>query len=191
ASEGKAINPADWELPSALIQLGACIVCAILGFGIAWAKSRPFAPPSEDKELPTVLPVDNMSRGISRAPLPTPPLAQRPVRSARATGVRRTQPVPSTGSTAVWWVVGALAIGLFVCVIPVGGLIVWRLWSVSSPPPQPVVVVKGDPQPFDGNNFQFKDKEWGQEVPKMPKGMEVPPGGPAGGPQFPQQMEKP
>jgi WD40 repeat protein len=191
ASQGKPFDPKEWELTFSLVLLALCIVCALLGCGIAWGTSRSSAPPSVDEEPDTVLPVEPTAQAISRERLPAPPLARRPPSAARPISVKRTQLAQSSGSNAVWWILGGLAIGFFVCVIPVGALIWWRL-DYYTPAPKQGVVVKKDNQPIDGNNFQFKDKDWGQDAPKLPRGNEMPPGGPQQLPfQDPQQIAKP
>src|SRR5262249_33049584 len=50
AGQGKELNSTDWKLTSTLIELGVCVVCALLGSAVALAMSSPSEPSPRRKE---------------------------------------------------------------------------------------------------------------------------------------------
>jgi WD40 repeat protein len=198
-SEGKAVDSNDWKVISGLIEFGICIFCAFAGFAIARIgeaspkqdepEPQRFRTPARSADEPIdVISVEDRTDGISSRPIPTRPVLPFAGKPAESRGERepatrqkiakRQRTAESSGSNTVWWIIGGVAIGFFVCVIPVGGLIAWRLYNVATPaaPKTAVGVQKEGPanQDFAGPGF---DKEWRQDGPKMPQGMDMPQGG--------------
>jgi WD40 repeat protein len=205
AAHGKPLDSTDWQLTSSLIELGICIVCALLGFGIALATStridaseprRPKSdkrssstPASAEEEPAWVLPTAGPVDAIQSEPLSSRPPARMPARAARPGLAKRPQPAPSSSSPVVWWVLGGLAACFFCCALPAGGLLAWWLWR--TPAAQPAVasrVVEGRPA-VEADNPQLGPKQdWGENMQKFPQ-VDLPPG--AGGPMGPGNLRPP
>src|SRR5262249_35014620 len=138
ASEGKSSDSADLKLTLGMIELGVCIVCALLGFGIALASAVPVEqaerqPESIDKrETPTsaeepilVFPVEDRPEAIRpRASGLNPEARPRPLLTAQARPLpsipaRRPEPATSADSSTLWWVIGGLAVVVVICFVSV------------------------------------------------------------------------
>src|SRR5262249_44485400 len=108
ASEGKARDSSDLKLTLTLVELGVCIFCALLGFGIALAAAGPSEQGEtgrkliDERELPTpataaeepiqVFPMEDPPEAIRREPLPSRRSTHGPLPVVRAIPVNRPQP---------------------------------------------------------------------------------------------------
>jgi WD40 repeat protein len=189
AGEGQPLDSADFKLTLSLMELGVCIVCALVGFGIALAlavpseqgeRRREKAAPAEESLW--VYPVEEQPEAIRKGPLPARPTAQKPVPVARAIPLKRSKPAASSDSRAAWWVLGGLAVGCVACMLLFAVLVWWQITSSATPAPaSPEPVVEARP-PLGAPPFQAKDQDWGQPLPQrqLPGGPDgMPPGGQA------------
>jgi WD40 repeat protein len=195
-SEGKSVTSDDWKITSGFIELGICIFCALAGFAIARVGE---APPKEDEPEPergrksarraeepiTAVPLEDLPGGISSKPLPArprTPLAEEGgegraerARVAKSPPRKRPRSVVHSDSNVVWWVVGGLAAACMFCVIPVAGLIWWRLSETSARGPAQAVVGPNVElkQPADPVFIPDNGKDWRQDQPppRLPQGV--------------------